>query len=244
MLHSREGHEVPKITFPIRVDNEWQKVTSDALFKGKNVVLFALPGAFTPTCSSAHLPRYNELAEVFKRNGIDSIICLSVNDPFVMAAWKEDQHAENIYFLPDGNGEFSAGMSLLVDKSDIGLGKRSWRYSMLVKDGVIEKMFIEAEDPGDPFKVSDADTLLNYINPNASLPAQITMLSKPGCPHCARARKMLTEKGYRFEDIELGSHGISFSSLKAVTGQGTTPQVYIDGQHIGGADELEAWLAK
>jgi len=244
MLQSREGHEVPKVTFPIRVDNEWQKVTSDALFKGKTVVLFALPGAFTPTCSSAHLPRYNELAGVFKRNGIDSVICLSVNDPFVMAAWKEDQHAENIYFLPDGNGEFSAGMGLLVDKSDIGLGKRSWRYSMLVKDGVIEKMFIEAEEPGDPFKVSDADTLLNYINPNASLPAQITLFSKPGCPHCARARKMLTEKGYRFEDIELGSHGISFSSLKAVTGQGTTPQVYIDGQHIGGADELEAWLAK
>lgn len=244
MLQSREGHEVPKVTFPIRVDNEWQKVTSDALFKGKTVVLFALPGAFTPTCSSAHLPRYNELVEVFKKNGIDSVICLSVNDPFVMAAWKEDQHAENIYFLPDGNGEFSAGMGLLVDKSDIGLGKRSWRYSMLVKDGVIEKMFIEAEEPGDPFKVSDADTLLNYINPNASLPAQITLFSKPGCPHCARARKMLTEKGYRFEDIELGSHGISFSSLKAVTGQGTTPQVYIDGQHIGGSDELEAWLAK
>lgn len=244
MLQSKEGHEVPKVTFPIRVDNEWQKVTSDALFKGKTVVLFALPGAFTPTCSSAHLPRYNELAEVFKKNGIDSVICLSVNDPFVMAAWKEDQHAENIYFLPDGNGEFSAGMGLMVDKSDIGLGKRSWRYSMLVKDGVIEKMFIEAEEPGDPFKVSDADTLLNYINPNASLPAQITLFSKPGCPHCARARKMLTEKGYRFEDIELGSHGISFSSLKAVTGQGTTPQVYIDGQHIGGSDELEAWLAK
>ena len=244
MLQSREGHEVPKVTFPIRVDNEWQKVTSDALFKGKTVVLFALPGAFTPTCSSAHLPRYNELAGVFKTNGIDSVICLSVNDPFVMAAWKEDQHAEDIYFLPDGNGEFSAGMGLLVDKSNIGLGKRSWRYSMLVKDGVIEKMFIEAEEPGDPFKVSDADTLLNYINPNARLPAQITLFSKPGCPHCARAHKMLTEKRYRFEDIELGGHGISLSSLKAVTGQGTTPQVYIDGQHIGGADELEAWLAK
>lgn len=244
MLQSREGHEVPKVTFPIRVDNEWQKVTCDALFKGKTVVLFALPGAFTPTCSSAHLPRYNELAEVFKKNGIDSVICLSVNDPFVMAAWKEDQHAENIYFLPDGNAEFSAGMGLLVDKSDIGLGKRGWRYSMLVKDCVIEKMFIEAEEPGDPFKVSDADTLLNYINPNASLPAQTTLFSKPGCPHCARARKMLTEKGYRFEDIELGSHSISFSSLQAVTGQGTMPQVYIDGQHIGGADELEAWLAK
>ncbi|CAH1387531.1 glutathione peroxidase [Candidatus Nitrotoga sp. M5] len=244
MLQSREGHEVPKVTFPMRVNNEWEKVTSEELFKGKTVVLFALPGAFTPTCSSAHLPRFNELAGVFKMNGVDSIICLSVNDPFVMEAWKEDQHAENIFFLPDGNGEFSAGMGLLVDKSDIGFGKRSWRYSMLVKDGVIEKMFIEAEEPGDPFNVSDADTLLNYINPNASLPQQITLFSKPGCPHCARARKILIEKSYRFEDIELGSHGISFSSLKAVTGQGTTPQVYIDGHHIGGADELEAWLAK
>ena len=87
MLQSKEGHEVPKVTFPMRVNNEWQTVTSDELFKGKAVVLFALPGAFTPTCSSAHLPRYNELAEVFKMNGIDSIICLSVNDPFVMAAW-------------------------------------------------------------------------------------------------------------------------------------------------------------
>ncbi len=244
MLKSREGHKVPKVKFPIRVDGEWQKVGSDALFKGKTVLLFALPGAFTPTCSSTHLPRYNELADVFKANGVDSIICLAVNDPFVMEAWKQDQHAENIYFLPDGNAEFSDGMGLLVDKSDIGLGKRSWRYSMLVKDGVIDKMFIEAKGPGDPFKVSDADTMLHYINPKARAPARVTLFSKPGCPHCARARKMLTEKDYRFEDIELGSHGVSFSSLQAVTGRGTTPQVYIDGQHIGGADELQAWLAK
>lgn len=244
MLKSREGQKVPNVTFPIRVKGEWQKVNSDALFKGKTVVLFALPGAFTPTCSSTHLPRFNELAGVFKENGIDDVICLAVNDPFVMEAWQQDQQADNIHFVPDGNGEFSEGMGLLVDKSDIGLGKRSWRYSMLVKDGVIEKMFIEAQGPGDPFKVSDADTLLKYINPKASAPARITLFSKPGCPFCARARKMLTEKGYRFEDIELGSHGVSFSSLQAVTGRGTTPQVYIDGQHIGGADELEAWLAK
>ena len=153
MLKSREGQKVPNVTFPIRVNGEWQKVSSDALFKDKTVVLFALPGAFTPTCSSAHLPRYNELVGVFKANGIDSVICLAVNDPFVMETWKEEQNAKDIYFLPDGNGEFSEGMGLLVDKTAIGLGKRSWRYSMLVKDGLIQKMFIEPEEPGDPFQV-------------------------------------------------------------------------------------------
>ncbi len=244
MLKSHEGQKVPDVTFPIRVNGEWQKVNSDTLFKGKTVVLFALPGAFTPTCSSSHLPRYNELADTFKANGVDSVICLSVNDPFVMETWKEEQNANGIYFVPDGNGEFSAGMGLLVDKSEIGLGKRSWRYSMLVKDGVIQKMFIEPEEPGDPFKVSGADTMLKYINPNAKTPPRVTLFSKPGCPYCARARKMLKEKGYRFEEIELGSHGISYSSLQAVSGRGTTPQVYIDGQHIGGSDELATWLAK
>ncbi|CDH45394.1 glutathione peroxidase [Candidatus Contendibacter odensensis] len=244
MLKSREGQKVPNVTFPIRVNGEWQKVSSDALFKDKTVVLFALPGAFTPTCSSAHLPRYNELVGVFKANGIDSVICLAVNDPFVMETWKEEQNAKDIYFLPDGNGEFSEGMGLLVDKTAIGLGKRSWRYSMLVKDGLIQKMFIEPEEPGDPFQVSDADTLLKHINPNASIPPRISLFSKPGCPHCARARKMLREKGYRFEEMVLGSHGVSYRSLQAVTGRGTTPQVYVDGQHIGGADELTTWLAK
>ncbi|MCX7173348.1 MAG: glutathione peroxidase [Proteobacteria bacterium] len=244
MLKSREGQIVPQVTFPIRVNDEWQKASTDSLFKGKTVVLFALPGAFTPTCSSTHLPGYTELAGVFKEYGIDSVICLSVNDPFVMETWKQAQHAEGIYFLPDGNGEFTQGMGMLVDKSEIGLGKRSWRYSMLVKDGLIEKMFIEPEEPGDPFKVSDAHSMLKYVNPKANPPARITLFCKPGCPHCARARKMLNDKGYRFEEIELGSHGVSYSSLQAVTGRGTTPQVYIDGQHIGGADELATWLAK
>ena len=244
MLPSREGQHVPNVTFPIRVDGAWEKVSSDTLFKGKTVVLFALPGAFTPTCSSRHLPRFNELAGAFKANGVDSVICLAVNDPFVMEVWQATQHADDIVFLPDGNGEFSAGMGLLVDKTAIGLGKRSWRYAMLVKDGVIEKMFIEPEEPGDPFKVSDADTMLHYINPQGSPPPRITFFSKPGCQYCARARQMLHDKGLRFEEIELGSHGVSYSSLQAVSGQGTTPQVYVDGQHIGGADELALWLDK
>jgi glutaredoxin-like protein len=244
MLKSREGQKVPQVTFPIRVDGEWQKVSTDSIFRGKTVVIFALPGAFTPTCSSTHLPRYTELAATLKANGVDSVVCLAVNDPFVMETWQHEQHATGIDFLPDGNAEFTTGMEMLVDKAAIGLGKRSWRYSMLVKDGVIEKMFIEAQEPGDPFKVSDADTMLNYINPKAVVPPRVTFFSKPGCSHCARARKMLQDKGYHYEEIRLGSPGISYSSLQAVSGRGTTPQVYIEGLHVGGADELAIWLAK
>ncbi len=242
MLQNREGHNVPNVTFRTRQDNDWVDVTTDDLFKGKTVIVFALPGAFTPTCSSTHLPRYNELAPVFKQNGVDDIVCLSVNDGFVMQSWQEDQHAEHITFIPDGNGEFSEGMGMLVDKSDLGFGKRSWRYSMLVKDGVIEKMFIEPELPGDPFKVSDADTMLNYVAPDAVLPKRVTLFSKPGCPHCHRAKEALKAKGLHFEEILLGSNGVSFSSLNAVSGAGTTPQVFIDGQLIGTADALEEYL--
>jgi len=243
MLENREGQRVPNVVFHQIEGEDWKDVSTDELFAGKTVILFALPGAFTPTCSSTHLPRYNELASVFKDNGVDDIICLSVNDTFVMNCWKSDQHAENVTFIADGNGEFSDGMGLLVDKTAIGFGKRSWRYSMLVKDGVIEKMFIEPDEPGDPFQVSDADTMLNYINAKASMPSRVTVLTKPGCPHCARAKKLLNAKGMRFEEIELGQNGLSYSTLQAVSGKGTTPQIFIDGTLVGGADELEAKLA-
>jgi glutaredoxin-like protein len=244
MLENREGQAVPEVVFHTRQDNDWVDVSSSDLFKGKRVIVFALPGAFTPTCSSTHLPRYNELAPVFFANGIDAIICLSVNDAFVMNAWQEDQDAEHIRFIPDGNGDFSAGMGMLVDKNEIGFGKRSWRYSMLVDNGVIEKQFIEPDVPGDPFQVSDADTMLRHVNADAVLPHRVSLLSKPGCPHCSRAKKALQDKGMRFEVIELGQHGISYSSLTAISGQGTTPQVFVDGERIGGADELEEWLKK
>lgn len=243
MLENREGQRIPEVVFRTREGNEWVDVQSVELFAGKTVVLFALPGAFTPTCSSTHLPRYSELVDTFKANGVDSVICLSVNDAFVMNAWKEEQGAGNISFIPDGNGDFSRQMGMLVDKQELGFGQRSWRYSMLVKDGLIEKMFIEPEKPGDPFEVSDADTMLNYINPGAKLPERVTVFSKPGCPHCSRAKMLLKSKGYHYEEIELGSHGLSYSTLVAVTGAGTTPQVYVDGLKVGGADQLEQWLA-
>ncbi|MBN1008261.1 glutathione peroxidase [Amphritea pacifica] len=243
MLTNREGQKVPQVTFHTQQNNQWVDVTTSELFAGKKVVVFALPGAFTPICSTTHLPRYNELAPVFAKEGVDSIICISVNDTFVMNAWQGDQAAENITFIPDGNGEFAAGMEMLVDKDDIGFGKRSWRYSMLVVDGVIEKQFIEPDLPGDPFQVSDADTMLNYINPTAEQPKRVSILTKPGCPHCIRAKKLLQERGFSYEEVELGSHGLSYSSLAAISGQGTTPQVFIDGQRIGGADDLERYFA-
>jgi len=239
---SLEGKPVPNVTFKTRSDNQWKDVTTDDIFKGKTVVVFSLPGAYTPTCSSTHLPRYNELAATFRANGVDQIVCLAVNDAFVMTEWKQDQEAEGVTLIPDGNGEFTAGMGLLVDKSNVGFGKRSWRYSMLVKNGVIAKMFIEPEKEGDPLEVSDADTMLNYINPAAVAPEPVLIFAKPGCPHCARAKALLEAKGYRYSEISLGGH-ITSSTLRAVSGSGTWPQVFIGGKLIGNADALETYFA-
>lgn len=242
-LPNREGQRVPDVTFRLRQANDWTSLTTEDIFAGKNVVVFSLPGAFTPTCSSTHLPRYNELAPLFKRHGVDSIVCISVNDPFVMEEWGKDQEAQNILLLPDGNGVFTEQMGLLVDKSDLNFGKRSWRYSMLVRDKVIEKMFIEPNEPGDPFKVSDADTMLNHIAPNAKRPDQVAILSREGCPFCAKAKKMLEEAGYDYVDVAL-PHTIRSKALGAIASAGTVPQVFINGKLIGGSAELEAFLAK
>ncbi|MEB3337831.1 MAG: glutathione peroxidase [Leptolyngbyaceae bacterium] len=241
MLPNREGQRVPSVTFRTRQDNQWVDVTTDELFTGKTVAVFSRPGAFTPTCSSTHLPGYNSLAPVFKANGVDSIVCISVNDTFVMNEWAKDQEAENVILIPDGNGEFTDGMGMLVDKADLGFGKRSWRYSMLVKDGVIEKMFIEPEVPGDPFEVSDAETMLAYINPEAGKPKSISLFTKVGCPFCARAKAMLKEQGLHYEEITLGKE-VTTRSLQAVAGATTVPQVFVDGKLIGGSEALASYL--
>lgn len=240
-LANREGQRIPGVTFHTRRGDHWADVSSEDVFAGKTVVVFALPGAFTPTCSSTHLPRYNELAPAFFENGVDEIVCLSVNDTFVMNAWLADQEAGNITVIPDGNGDFTRGMGMLVEKTDLGFGQRSWRYSMLVKDGMVEKMFIEPEKPGDPFEVSDADTMLNYINPEAKAPSSVTVITKPGCPHCARAKQLLIDQGIRYEEVVLGKDATSVS-LKAISGLSTVPQVFMDGKHIGGSDKLESFL--
>ena len=171
-----EGKKVPNVTLKTRVRDEsigegnpyrWQDVQSTDLFKGKKVVVFALPGAFTPTCSSAHLPGYEASYDEFKKLGIDEVYCLSVNDAFVMFQWGKHQKAEKVKLIPDGNGDFTRAMGMLVKKENLGFGDRSWRYSMYVADGIIQKIFAEPgfEDncPTDPFEVSDANTMLTYL---------------------------------------------------------------------------------
>lgn len=158
------GDTVPDVTFRTRVDGEWTDVSSADLFGGKRVVLFALPGAFTPTCSSTHLPGFMIKSQEVKSFGVDEIYCLSVNDSFVMNAWAKDQGVDDeLKVIPDGNGDFSREMGLLVEKRELGFGNRSWRYAMVVADGKIERMFVEPEVPGDPFEVSDVDTVLAYL---------------------------------------------------------------------------------
>jgi glutathione-dependent peroxiredoxin len=240
MLQSKEGQRVPQVTFRVRDNDTWQNVTTDDLFKRKTVVVFSLPGAFTPTCSSTHLPRYNELAIALYANGVDAILCVSVNDSFVMNEWARDQDAQHITLVPDGNGEFTEKMGMLVDKSDLGFGKRSWRYSMLVKDGVIEKQFIEPAKAGDPFEVSDADTMLDYINPQAKKPDQAVIFTREGCGFCATAKARLEELGYDYAEIPLSAHTRS-KVIGALAGAATVPQIFINGRHIGGAEELEQW---
>ena len=167
---------VPKVTFKTRVRDEtvdgpnpfrWQEVTSADIFDGKKIIIFALPGAFTPTCSNSHLPGFEDNYDEFKALGVDEIYCLSVNDAFTMFQWGIHQGVEKVKLLPDGSGDFSRLMGMLVRKDNVGFGERSWRYSMLVDDGQVTALFPE---PGkcdnastDPFEVSGADTMLNYL---------------------------------------------------------------------------------
>lgn len=171
-----EQWQVPSAIFKTRVRDEsiggdnpfrWQDVTTDDIFKNKQIVLFALPGAYTPTCTTAHLPGYEKHYDDFKTLGIDEVICLSVNDAFVMYQWRKHLGVEKIFMLPDGNAEFTRKMGMLVDKSNLGFGMRSWRYSMIVQDKQIEKMFVEpgfADNcPTDPYEISGADSMLKYL---------------------------------------------------------------------------------
>jgi thioredoxin-dependent peroxiredoxin len=170
------NQQVPNVVFKTRVRDEsvegpnpykWQDTTTQDIFAGKRVVVFSLPGAFTPTCSTSHLPGYDAAYDEIKALGVDEIYCVSVNDAFVMFQWGKNMEVKNVKLLPDGNGEFSRKIGMLVEKSNLGFGMRSWRYSMVVNDGKVEQAFIE---PGysdncetDPFEVSDVNTMLVYL---------------------------------------------------------------------------------
>lgn len=242
-LQNQEGKRVPNVTFRTRTAEGWEDLTTDQLFAGRTVVVFSLPGAFTPTCSSSHLPRYEQLQGAFAEAGVDETICVSVNDGFVMEAWGRDQGAKAVRLLPDGNAAFTEGMGMLVDKQDLGFGRRSWRYSMLVRDGIVEKMFIEPDKPGDPFEVSDADTMLAYLAPEAKPVPDVVVFAKQGCPHCARAKAALEAAGLAYDQVVIGKDA-GMTTLRAATGANTVPQVFIDGTLIGSADALEAHLSQ
>lgn len=171
---------VPKVVFKTRVRDDnilgdnpfrWQDVSTDDIFSGKKVVVFSLPGAFTPTCSSAHLPGFEAKYEELKALGVDEVYCVSVNDAFVMYQWAQAQGVKKVKMLPDGSALFTKDMGMLVKKDNLGFGERSWRYSMYVVDGEIKKLFSE---PGfsdnyedDPFTVSDAETMIKYLKESA-----------------------------------------------------------------------------
>ena len=167
------GKSVPQVTFRARVRDEsvegpnpfrWENLTSDDYFAGKRVVLFSLPGAFTPTCSTYQLPDFEKLFDEFKAEGIDAIYCISVNDAFVMNAWGKSQGVEKVGLIPDGSGEFTRKMGMLVAKDNLGFGMRSWRYAAVINDGVVEKWFEEAgfEDncESDPYGESSPQNIL------------------------------------------------------------------------------------
>ncbi|HUI35126.1 MAG TPA: peroxiredoxin [Stellaceae bacterium] len=155
------GDKVPAVNFRVLTAEGPKELTSDELFKGKKVAFFAVPGAFTPTCSQRHLPGYVDKADALKAKGVDTIACVSVNDAFVMGAWGKDQKTEGkVTMLADGSGDFTRAVDLELDATRNGLGKRSQRYSMLVDDGVVKALHVEA--PG-KFEVSDADTMLKDL---------------------------------------------------------------------------------
>ncbi len=170
------NHKLPEIIFKTRVRDEsiggdnpfrWQDVSSTDIFKGQRIVLFALPGAFTPTCSSTHLPGFDKKYPQLIEQGIDEVYCLSVNDAFTMFQWSQRLDIKNVQMLPDGNGDFTRLMGMLVKKENLGFGLRSWRYSMLVEDGSIVKLFSEPgimdNCPDDPFGQSSVETMLEYL---------------------------------------------------------------------------------
>ena len=166
----KEQYQVPEVQFQFRENGEFVSRTTSELFNNKRVVIFSLPGAFTPTCSAYQLPGFEEKYDEFTALGIDAIYCISVNDGFVMNAWAKDQNIEKVTLIPDGNAYFTRSMGMLVSKSNLGFGDRSWRYAAVVDNGIIEKLFVEAGQRDiadtDPYEITTPDNVLEYVLAN------------------------------------------------------------------------------
>jgi peroxiredoxin len=172
-----EGRKLPDVVFKTRVRDEsiggsnpfrWQDRTTADFFAGKRTAVFSLPGAYTPTCSSKQCPAYDQAYDEIRRHGIDEVYCISVNDAFVMFQWAKSLNLQNIKYIPDGSGHFTRRMGMLINKEHLGFGYRSWRYSMVTRDGVVEKWFEEpgindAGEDDDPYEVTDPETMIAYL---------------------------------------------------------------------------------
>lgn len=176
MICDHEGQPVPQITFRMFTEGDWYDLSTADLFDDKTVVAFAVPGAFTCPYSPIQLLGYNKYAKAFRANGVDEILCISVNDLFSLAMWAQEEGADQVRFIPDVKGDFTRAMGMIVNLSDKGMGYRSRRYSMLVKAGIIEKMFVEPGGFETMPVVSNAETMLNYINPKIKKPEQMAVL--------------------------------------------------------------------
>jgi len=243
MTANREGQKVPQVTFRTRSGNDWKNVASDEIFKGKTVVLFSLPGAFTPTCSSTHLPRYNELAPAFFANGVDAIVCVSVNDAFVMNEWAANQECANVTMLPDGNGEFTEGMGMLVGQIRPGL----------------RQALVALLDAGegrrgreDVHRAAEARRPVRSVRcrHHARLRRPESQEARPGRDPDARGLRLLRAgqaaaqgAGLRLRRTVPGPQERS-RIVGAISGAGTVPQVFVNGQRIGGLEELQKWAQK
>jgi len=172
-----EQQQIPQVEFVFRENSEFVTRTSADLFSDKRVVIFSLPGAFTPTCSAYQLPGFEAFYDMFTEQGIDEIYCISVNDGFVMNAWGKDQGIEKVKLIPDGNGYFTNGMGFLVSKSNLGFGERSWRYAAIINDGVIEKLFVEEgfrdNADTDPYEASTPEAVLEYVKSTVKEPTPV-----------------------------------------------------------------------
>jgi len=173
----KEDYQIPQVEFVFRENGEFVTRTSYDLFDGKRVVIFSLPGAFTPTCSAYQLPGFEEKYEEFTALGIDAIYCISVNDGFVMNAWAQDQNIQKVKLIPDGNAYFTRSMGYLVNKSNLGFGDRSWRYAAIVDDRIIEKIFVEDgmrdNADTDPYEATTPEAVFEYVKSTVREPAQV-----------------------------------------------------------------------
>lgn len=222
MFEDKTGTKVPDVTFRTREDHSWVYRTTDDFFKDKRVIVFALPGAFNPICSSIYLPAYNDLYDTFRSTDIDDVYCLTVNDGFVLEAWRQAEKADKITMLPDVEGAFTKKLGFLDDN-------HSWRYSMIVNDKIIEKMFIESDAVSvDPYSLSSAEMMLSYLDPKAVLPDSVTIFTKHGCGNCEAVKEYFNNHDIPFDELIL-NEDFTIRTVRAISGSTFLPQIFVNG---------------